>query len=90
MRVERKTPIESVEVVADAGGLVSRAGTALVVSLADRVGLSAAPCEALSDVRVGRSRTIRVGSCAISPSRSPTAATALRDEPALFGEVASE
>ena len=56
MQVKRERSIESVQVVADTEGLTSRAGTALVAALADRVGLTAALSEALAGVRERRSR----------------------------------
>lgn len=54
MPVQRERSIESVQVVADAEGLSSRAGTALVAGVADRVGLTAALSEALGDLRQRR------------------------------------
>jgi hypothetical protein len=56
MRVKLCSGIASVQIVADGDGLVSRAGTALVVGLADRVGLTGALSGALWDVRERRSR----------------------------------
>ena len=47
--------LETVEVTADGEGLVSHAGVALVVELADRVGLTAALSEALAGSRERRS-----------------------------------
>ena len=55
MQVKRERSLESVQVVADAEGLVSRTGTALG-ALADRVGLTAALAEALAGLRVRRLR----------------------------------
>ena len=40
MQVKRAELVESVQIVADADRLTSRAGTALLVGLADRVGLT--------------------------------------------------
>ncbi len=40
MQVKRPVSIESLQIVADADRLTSRAGTALLAGLADRVGLS--------------------------------------------------
>lgn len=54
MRVKPASP--SAQVVADARGLTSRAGTALVAGLADRVGLTGAFSGALVGVRERRSR----------------------------------
>ena len=96
MPVKRESPIESVEVVADAVGLTSRAGTALVAGVADRVGLTAALSNALADVRERRSRhdpgrvvrdlalMLADGGDCLADLRS------LRDQEALFGEVASD
>ena len=42
MRVKRSELLESVQIVADADRLTSRAGTALLVGLSDRVGLTGA------------------------------------------------
>jgi len=42
MWVKRAELVESVQIVADADRLTSRAGTALLLGLADRVGLSGA------------------------------------------------
>ncbi len=96
MRVKPNSAIESVQVVADAEGLTSRAGTALVAGVADRVGLTAALSRSLADVRERRSRhdpgrvardlalTLADGGDCLSDLR------ALRDQEALFGEVASD
>jgi len=56
MQVKRTETIESLQVVADADCLTSRAGTALLVGLADRVGLTRALSQAVGDVRQRRSR----------------------------------
>jgi len=96
MQVKRERSIESVQVVADAEGLTSRAGTALVAALADRVGLTAALSEALAGLRERRSRhdpgrvlrdlalTLADGGDCLADLR------ALRDQESLFGEVASD
>jgi len=96
MRVKPNSPIESVQVVADAEGLTSRAGTALVAALADRVGLTAAFSEALAGLRERRSRhdpgcvvrdlalTLADGGDCLADLR------ALRDQESLFGAVASD
>ena len=85
-----------VEVVADEDGLTSRAGTALLVGVADRVGLTGALGEAMSGVRARASRhcpgralrdvavMLADGGDALCDVR------ALRDEPSLFGVVASD
>src|SRR3989304_3356354 len=56
MQVQRTETIRSVQAVADADGLPSRAGTALLVGLADRVGLTGALSRAMGGVRRRRSR----------------------------------
>jgi Transposase DDE domain group 1 len=96
MGVKRKSGIASVQIVADGDGLVSRAGTALVVGLADRVGLTGALSGVLSEVRERRGRhdpgrvvcDLAVmladgGDCLADLG-------ALRDQPALFGVVCSD
>jgi hypothetical protein len=86
----------SVEVVADAEGLSSRAGTALVAAVADRVGLTAALSEALRGLRERRSRhdpgrVLRDLALALADGGDCLAdLAALRDQPALLGEVASD
>jgi hypothetical protein len=96
MRVKRERSIESVEVVADAEGLTSRAGTALVAAIADRIGLTSALSEALAGVRERRRRCdpgriardlalmLADGGDCLADLR------ALRDQRSLFGEVASD
>src|SRR3970040_1884523 len=96
MRVKRERPIESVQVVADAEGLTSRAGTALVAGVADRIGLTVALSEALAGVRERRSRhdpgrvardlalSLADGGDCLADLR------VLRDQETLFGEVASD
>ena len=96
MRVKPNSPIESVQVVADAEGLTSRAGTALVAALADRVGLTAVLSDAFAGLYERRSRhdpgrvvrdlalTLADGGDCLADLR------ALRDQESLFGEVASD
>ena len=85
-----------VEVVCDQDGLTSRAGTALLVGVADRVGLTGALGAAMSGARERASRhcpgralrdlavMLADGGDALCDVR------VLRDEPALFGPVASD
>jgi hypothetical protein len=85
-----------VEVVADEDGLTSRAGTALLAGVADRVGLTGALGDAMSGVRQRASRhcpgralrdvavMLADGGDALCDVR------VLRDEPSLFGLVASD
>jgi hypothetical protein len=86
----------SVEVVADAEGLTSRAGTALVAAVADRIGLTAALSEALVGLRERRprhdpGRVVRDLALALADGGDCLADLGvLRDQPSLFGEVASD
>ncbi len=85
-----------VEVVADEDGLTSRAGTALLAGVADRVGLTGALGVAMGGVRQRASRhcpgralrdvavMLADGGDALCDVR------VLRDEPSLFGPVASD
>jgi hypothetical protein len=96
MQVKRPELIESVQIVADADRLTSRAGTALLVGLADRVGLTGALSQAMGDVRKRRSRhdpgrTLRDLAVMVADGGDCLAdLAALRDQPILFGEVASD
>lgn len=96
MQVKRERSIESVQVVADGEGLTSRAGTALVASLADRVGLTAALAEALAGLRERRSRhdpgrVLRDLALMLADGGDCLAdLRALRDQETLFGAVASD
>lgn len=51
MKVTRRTCQENVHVVADATGVVPHAGSALLVQLADRLGLSTGLSEAMAGTR---------------------------------------
>ncbi len=96
MPVKASSSIERLQVVADAEGLSSRAGTALIAGVTDRVGLTAGLSGALADVRERRSRhepgrvvrdlalTLADGGDCLADLR------ALRDQEPLFGEVASD
>jgi len=53
--VKRTTRVGTVEVTADGGGLISHTGVALLVELADRVGLTEALSDALAGTRERRS-----------------------------------
>ena len=96
MQVKLTFRRQTVEVTADGEGLVSHAGAALLVELADRVGLTAAMSRALAATRERRSahdpggvvRDLAVmvadgGDCV-------TDLEALRGQERLFGQVASE
>src|SRR3970282_1830729 len=96
MQVKRERSIGSVQVVADAEGLTSRAGTALVVALRDRLGVTDGLSRALVGRRERRSRhdpgrvlrdlalMLADGGDCLADLRS------LRDQETLFGEVASD
>jgi hypothetical protein len=96
MRVKRLELVESVQIVADADRLTSRAGTALLVGLADRVGLTGALSEAMGGLRQRRSRhdpgrTLRDLAVMVADGGDCLAdLRALRDQPTLFGEVPSD
>jgi hypothetical protein len=95
MRVKRTEAVESLQVLPDADSLTSRAGTALLTGLADRVGLTGALSQAVGDVRRRRSRhdpgrTLRDLAVMLADGGDCLSdLSALRDQPALFGEVAS-
>ena len=96
MWVKRSELVESVQIVADADRLTSRVGTALLVGLADRVGLSGALSQAMGGVRKRRSRhdpgrTLRNLAVMVADGGDCLAdLSALRDQPSLFGEVCSD
>jgi Transposase DDE domain group 1 len=96
MQVQRTESIESVQIVADADCLTSRAGTALLVGLADRVELTGALSQAMGGVRRRRSRhdpgrTLRDLAVMLADGGDCLAdLSALRDQPALFGDVVSD
>lgn len=96
MPVKASSSLGRLQVVADAEGLTSRAGTALVAGVADRVGLTAGLSNALAGLRERRSRhdpgrvlrdlalTLADGGDCLADLRS------LRDQETLFGQVASD
>jgi len=96
MQVKRTELVESVQIVADADRLTSRAGTAVLVGLADRVGLTGALAQAMVGVRERRSRhdpgrTLCDLAVMLADGGDCLAdLSALRDQPTLFGEVASD
>lgn len=96
MQVKRPETIESLQIVADADRLTSRAGTALLVGLADRVGLTGSLSQAVAGVRKRRSRhdpgrTLRDLAVMLADGGDCLAdLSVLRDQPTLFGEVASD
>src|SRR5712691_9519056 len=96
MRVKRSELVESVQIVADADRLTSRAGTALLVGLADRVGLTEALSRAMGGLRRRRSRhdpgrTLRDLAVMVADGGDCLAdLSVLRDQPTLFGDVPSD
>jgi len=93
--VKPNSQIESLQVVADAEGLTSRAGTALVAGVADRVGLTGALSHALGGLverrrRHDPGRVVRDLALALADGGDCLAdLRALRDQETLFGPVAS-
>jgi len=96
MAVKHRSGIASLQIVADGDGLTSRAGTAVVVGMADRLGLTGVLSGVLGDGREwqGRHDPGRV-------ARDPTLTMAdggdcfrdlgaLRDQHVLFGPVCSD
>ncbi|PZS08958.1 MAG: IS1380 family transposase, partial [Solirubrobacterales bacterium] len=88
--------VESVQIVADADCLTSRAGTVLLVGLADRVGLTGGLAAAMGGVRKRRSRhdpgrTLRDLAVMLADGGDCLSdLSALRDQPSLFGDVPSD
>ncbi len=95
MQVKRTETIESLQIVADADALTSRAGTVLLAGLADRVGLTGSLSQAMGGVRKRRSRhdpgrTLRDLAVMLADGGDCLAdLSALRDQPTLFGDVSS-
>ena len=96
MWVKRAELLGSVQIVADADRLTSRAGTALLVGLADRVGLTGSLSGAMGGVRRRLSRhdpgrTLRDLAVMLADGGDCLAdLRALRDQPTLFGDVPSD
>lgn len=96
MRVKHRSPLGSLRVEADAGGLVSRSGTALVSELAAQLGLSAELSGALSHLT--RRQPLHapggvlcdLATMLIDGGDCVSDLGALADQPDLFGEVASQ
>ncbi len=95
MRVNATARIGRVGVLADGEGLTSRVGTAAIVELADRVGLTAGLSRAVAGRTVRRSavdggRVLRDLIVMLADGGDAvTDLGVLRDQPALFGGVAS-
>ncbi len=96
MKVTQRTRKKSVQVLADATGLVSHAGSALLSALSDRLGLTAGLSGALADTRSRRSahdpgRVLRDLAVMLADGGDCLSDLgALRDQPDLFGRVASD
>jgi len=96
LKVNRNGSLETVEVTADGEGFCSQAGALLLSNLCDRLGLTEAPGEALAPTRQRRSahadgeilRDLVV--MLIQGGEHVSDLAALRDQPGLFGEVASD
>jgi hypothetical protein len=96
LKVNRNGQLETVEVTADGEGFCSHAGALLLTNLCDRLGLTEALGEALAPTRQRRSAhddgeilrnlivTLAQGGEHVSDQ------AALRDQPDLFGDVASD
>ncbi len=93
--VNATTPLSGIEVTADISGLTSRAGTALLTGLADATGLTGGLVAGLRvhSRRVAHEPGHIVRDLAVMLADGGDALTdlgALRDQPALFGGVASD
>ena len=95
MRVQATKPRARFDVTADGDGLVGHAGVALLVGLADRLGLPAALDRWSGREQPGRVRH-RVGKVLADPAvmladggDCLSDLVVLRDQPGLFGPVAS-
>ncbi len=95
MRVNATARIGGIQIVADGDGLTGRVGTAMVAALADRVGLTAGLSGAVAGRTQRRSpiddgRVLRdLAVMLVDGGDALTDLGALRDQPALFGAVAS-
>lgn len=96
MKVKRNGSLETVEVTADGEGFCSHAGALLLSNLCDRLGLTEALGEALAPTRQRRSahadgeilRDLIV--MLVQGGEHVSDLAALRDQPGLFGDVASD
>jgi hypothetical protein len=94
VQVHATTPLSRIEVTCDASGLSSRAGTALLSGLADRLGLTDGLTKALRvhsrSVRHEPGRIVRDLAVMLADGGDCLADLgALRDQQVLFGKVAS-
>jgi hypothetical protein len=95
VQVNATTSLSRMKVVCDAGGLTSRAGTALLSGLADALGLTGGLVEGLRvhsrGVRHEPGRVVRDLAVMLADGGDCLADLgALRDQATLFGEVASD
>jgi Transposase DDE domain group 1 len=92
-KVKTQTTSQTVEVRADGEGLVSHAGAFILVELADRLGLTAGLCEAMTPTRERRSAHdpgVVVRDLAVSVADGGDCVTdlgVLRGQEALFGRL---
>jgi hypothetical protein len=95
-KVKTQTTRQTVDVRADAEGIISHAGALLLAELSDRVGLTAALSEAMAPTRERRSAHARgavLRDLIVAIADGGDCVTdlgVLRDQEALFGAVASE
>ena len=95
MQVNATTSVPRMKVTCDAGGLTSRAGSALLTGLADKLGLTAGLTKALRvhsrEVRHEPGRIVRDLAVMLADGGDALSDLgALRDQEVLFGEVASD
>jgi hypothetical protein len=95
VQVNATTPLSRMEVVADGDGLTSRAGTALLSGLADAIGLTDGLVRGLAvhdrAVRHEPGRVARdIAVMLVDGGDALTDLGVLRDQSALFGQVASD
>jgi len=96
LKVKRNGSLETVEVTADGEGFCSQAGALLLTNLCDRLGLTEALGEALAPTRQRRSahadgeilRDLIV--MLVQGGEHVSDLATLRDQPGLFGDVASD
>lgn len=95
MKVNNRSRLGSLQIAADADGLISRSGTALVSELAARLGLTAELSGALQDrdarapIHDPAQVLVDLATTLIDGGECLSDLGALADQPALFGQVAS-
>jgi Transposase DDE domain group 1 len=96
LKVQRDGRSFTVDVTADGEGLISHAGTALLAWMADRLGLTAALSEGLSDIRARRGlhdpgRVVRDLAVTLADGGECLADIGgMREQASLFGLIASD